>query len=57
MLGNIRRTSRAEVTTIHDAIASIRAIDPKAYETVLLVVAKQFQKVQMENPLATLPHD
>jgi hypothetical protein len=57
MLGNIRRTSRAEVTTIHDAIATLKAIDPSAYETVLEVVAKHFQKAQIENPLATLPRD
>lgn len=55
MLGNIRRTSRVEVTTIHEAVASIRAIDPKAYEVVLEVIAKAFQKAQVENPLATLP--
>lgn len=55
MLGNIRRTSRAEVTTFHEAVASLRAIDPRAYEVVLEVCAKQFQKAQIENPLATLP--
>jgi hypothetical protein len=55
MLGNIRRTSRLEVTTLHDAVMTLRSIDPHAYEVVLEVVAKQFQKAAIENPLATLP--
>lgn len=57
MLANIRKTSRQEVTILHDAIASIRAIDPKAYDTVLEIVGRAFKKAQVENPLATLPRD
>jgi hypothetical protein len=55
MLGNIRRTSRMEVTHLHDAIAQLKEIDPKVYNLALDVVAKQFKKAAMENPLATLP--
>ncbi len=55
MLGNIRRTSRMEVTHLHDAIAQLKDIDPKVYSMCLDVIAKQFKKAQMENPLATLP--
>ncbi len=57
MLGNIKKTSRQELTVLHDAIASVRAIDPKAYETVLEIVARAFKKQGIENPLATLPRD
>jgi len=57
MLGNIRRTSREEVTLLHTAIASLRKIDPAAYSTALTVIAKQFEKANVENPLATLPRD
>ncbi len=55
MLANIRKTSRQEVTILHDAVASIKAIDPKAYDTVLEIVARAFKKAQVENPLAMLP--
>jgi hypothetical protein len=55
MLGNIRRTSRVEVTHLHDAIAQIKDVDPKAYMLCLDFVARQFKKAAMENPLATLP--
>jgi chromosome segregation ATPase len=57
MLANIRKTSRQELTILHDAVASIRAIDPKAYETILEVVARAFKKAQVENPFATLPRE
>jgi chromosome segregation ATPase len=57
MLGNLRKTTRQEVTILHESIASIRAIDPKAYETVLEIVARAFAKAKIENPLATLPRD
>jgi hypothetical protein len=55
MLGNIRRTSRMEVTHLHDAIAQLKDIDPKAYNLALDIIAKQFRKAAMENPLAMLP--
>lgn len=55
MLGNIRRTSREEVTLLHDAIVKLRAIDPAAYNLVLDLVAKQFKAANVENPLAMLP--
>lgn len=55
MLGNIRRTSREEVTLLHDAIAKLRTIDPAAYNVVLDLVAKQFKAANVENPLAMLP--
>jgi hypothetical protein len=57
MLSNIRKTSRQEITILHDAIASVRAIDPKAYETCLEIVSRAFKKAQVENPLALLPRD
>jgi len=55
MLGNIRRTSREEVTLLHDAIAKLRTIDPAAFNLVLDLVAKQFKAANVENPLALLP--
>jgi len=55
MLGNIRRTSRQEVTVLHDSIAQMRTLDPNAYALALELIAKGFQKASMENPLATLP--
>jgi chromosome segregation ATPase len=55
MLANIKKTSRQELTILHDAIGSIRTIDPRAYEVVMEVAKKAFLKNQMENPLATLP--
>lgn len=57
MLANIRKTSRQELSILHDAIAAIRALDPKAYEIVLEVAARAFKRAQVENPLATLPRD
>jgi chromosome segregation ATPase len=57
MLANIRKTSRQEITILHEAVASVRAIDPRAYETVLEIIARAFKKAQVENPLATLPRD
>jgi hypothetical protein len=57
MLANIRKTSRQELTILHEAVAAIRALDPKAYEIVLEVVARAFKKAQVENPLSTLPRD
>jgi chromosome segregation ATPase len=55
MLANIKQTSRQEILILHDAIASIKAIDPHAYETVLEIVARAFKKANVENPLALLP--
>ncbi len=55
MLGNIRRTSREEVTHLHDAVAKLRAIHPEGYKLLLDLVAKQFSEAGVENPLALLP--
>ncbi len=55
MLGNIRRTSREEVTHLHDAVAKLRAIHPEGYKLLLDLVARQFADAGVENPLALLP--
>lgn len=55
MLGNIRRTSREEVTHLHDAVVKLRAIHPEGYRLLLDLVARQFGDAGVENPLALLP--
>ncbi len=55
MLGNIRRTSREEVTHLHDAVAKLRTIHPEGYKLLLDLVARQFGEAGVENPLALLP--
>lgn len=55
MLGNIRRTSREEVTHLHDAVAKLRTIHPEGYRLLLDLVARQFGEAGVENPLALLP--
>jgi hypothetical protein len=55
MLGNIRRTSREEVTLLHDAVAKLRTVHPEGYALLLDLVARQFGEAGVENPLALLP--
>ena len=55
MLGNIRRTSREEVTLLHDAVVELGQSDPAAYNSVLEFVSKRFEQAKVENPLALLP--
>ncbi|MBL4850075.1 MAG: hypothetical protein JKY65_31490 [Planctomycetes bacterium] len=54
MLGNIRRTSREEVTLLHDSVVELGKIKPDAYNALLVVAAARFKAVNVENPLALL---
>jgi chromosome segregation ATPase len=54
MLGNIRRTSREEVTLLHDSVVELGKIHPEAYDLVLDLVKTKFAAASMENPLALL---
>ena len=54
MLDNIKKTSREEVTLLHDAVVALSKIDPLAYNAVLPVVARTFETAKVENPLAKL---
>jgi hypothetical protein len=55
MLDNIKKTSREEVTLLHDAIKTLGKTDPAAYNAVLIVVDRTFKSAGVENPLALLP--
>ena len=54
MLGNIRRTSREEVTLLHDAIVKLGKTAPASYNDVLVFVDAHFKAANVENPLALL---
>ena len=55
MLGNIRRTSREEVTLLHDSVVKLGESDPESYNAILEVVDGIFTAAKVENPLALLP--
>ncbi len=55
MLGNIRRTSREEVTLLHDSVVKLGESNPEAYNAILPVVTGIFKAAKVENPLALLP--
>jgi hypothetical protein len=55
MLGNIRRTSREEVTLLHDSIVEFGKVSPQAYNDLLVMIDARFKAAVVENPLALLP--
>lgn len=55
MLDNIKKTSREEVTLLHNAIQALGKADPASYNAVLVVVDSTFKAANVENPLALLP--